>query len=57
MPHHSKPLLFAANRGTGAGVSNVVVFDTSSGKLLQRIPVEVNPYALVLSDNGSDDDI
>ncbi|HKA01877.1 MAG TPA: beta-propeller fold lactonase family protein, partial [Candidatus Solibacter sp.] len=50
--HHSKPLLFAANRGTGAGPSNVVVFDTSSGKLLQRIPVEVNPYALVLSDNG-----
>jgi YVTN family beta-propeller protein len=50
--HHSKPLLFAANRGTGAGPSNVVVFDTSSGKLLQRIPVEVNPYALVLGDNG-----
>jgi YVTN family beta-propeller protein len=50
--HHSKPLLFAANRGTGPGTSNVVVFDTASGKLLQRIPVEVNPYALVLSDNG-----
>ncbi len=50
--HHGKPLLFAANRGTGAGSSNVVVFDTASGKLLQRIPVEVNPYALVLSDNG-----
>jgi YVTN family beta-propeller protein len=50
--HHTKPLLFAANRGTGAGASNVVVFDTSSGKLLQRIPVEVNPYSLVLSDNG-----
>src|SRR5262249_24035509 len=50
--HHSKPLLFAANRGTGAGPSNVVVFDSSSGKLLQRIPVEVNPYALVLGENG-----
>jgi YVTN family beta-propeller protein len=50
--HHSRPLLFAANRGTGPGPSNVVVFDTTSGKLLQRIPVEVNPYALVLSDNG-----
>jgi len=50
--HHTKPLLFAANRGTGAGPSNVVVFDTGSGKLLQRIPVEVNPYSLVLSDNG-----
>ena len=50
--HRSKPLLFAANRGTGPGPSNVVVFDTATGKLLQRIPVEVNPYALVLSDNG-----
>ncbi|HXA50827.1 MAG TPA: alkaline phosphatase family protein, partial [Candidatus Acidoferrum sp.] len=50
--HPSKPLLFAANRGTGAGPSNVVVFDTGTGKLMQRIAVEVNPYALVLSDNG-----
>ena len=50
--HHTKPLLFAANRGTGAGPSSVVVFDTSTNKLVQRIPVEVNPYALVLSDNG-----
>ncbi|HXB72013.1 MAG TPA: beta-propeller fold lactonase family protein [Candidatus Acidoferrales bacterium] len=50
--HHTKPLLFAANRGTGAGPSNVVVFDTASGKLIERIPVEVNPYALALSDNG-----
>jgi YVTN family beta-propeller protein len=50
--HRSKPLLFAANRGTGGGPSNVVVFDTASCKLLERIPVEVNPYALVLSDNG-----
>src|SRR5215510_10455609 len=50
--HHTKPLLFAANRGTGAGPSNVVVFDTAAGKLLRRIPVEANPYALVLSDNG-----
>jgi len=50
--HASKPLLFAANRGTSAASSNVVVFDTASGKLLHRIPVEVNPYALVLSDDG-----
>jgi YVTN family beta-propeller protein len=50
--HRTKPLLFAANRGTGAGPSNVVAFDTSTGKLTGRIPVEVNPYALVLSDNG-----
>ena len=41
--HRTKPLLFAANRGTGAGPSNVVVFDTGTGKLVERIPVEVNP--------------
>src|SRR5450432_645350 len=50
--HHTKPLLFSANRGPGAGPGNVFVFDTASGKLLERIPVEVNPYALALSDNG-----
>ncbi len=50
--HRTRPLLFAANRGTGAGPSDVVVFNTDTGKLMQRIPVEVNPYALVLSDNG-----
>jgi YVTN family beta-propeller protein len=50
--HPSKPLLFAANRGTSAAPGNIVVFDTASGKLLHRIPVEVNPYALVLSDDG-----
>jgi YVTN family beta-propeller protein len=50
--HRTRPLLFAANRGTGAGPSNIVVFDTATGKLVERIPVEVNPYALVLSDNS-----
>ncbi|MBI4557487.1 MAG: YncE family protein, partial [Candidatus Hydrogenedentes bacterium] len=43
--HPSRSILFAANRTAG----NVVVFDTDSGKLLQRIPTEVNPYDLVLS--------
>src|SRR6185312_11258697 len=39
--HRTKPLLFAANRGTDGNASDVVVFNTDSGKLLQRIPVEV----------------
>jgi YVTN family beta-propeller protein len=47
--HPKKPLLFAANRGTGKEASTVVVFDTESRKLVKRIPVEVNPYAVVLS--------
>jgi YVTN family beta-propeller protein len=32
--------------------TNVVVFDTATGKLLTRIPVGVNPYDLALSDDG-----
>jgi YVTN family beta-propeller protein len=50
--HPTQPRLFAANRGTTTAAGNVVVFDTASGKLLRRIPVEVNPYALVLSGDG-----
>jgi YVTN family beta-propeller protein len=52
--HPHKHLLFAANRGTAANTpGSVVVFDTSSGKLLSRITVEMNPYAVVLSADGS----
>jgi YVTN family beta-propeller protein len=47
-----KDLLYAANRGTGPQPGNVVVFDTKSGKLLSRIPVEINPYDVVLSEDG-----
>lgn len=50
--HPRKDLLFAANRGTGAGPSNIVVFDTKTRKLVTRIPVEVNPYELVFSRDG-----
>src|SRR5271156_6720651 len=41
--------LYAANRGTGLGPSNVVVFDMKTRAILTRIPVEVNPYQLVLT--------
>jgi YVTN family beta-propeller protein len=48
--HHPKRnLLFAANKTAG----NIVVFDTEMGQLLTRIPVEVNPYDLVLTKDGS----
>ncbi len=45
----SKDWLYAANRGTDAGPSNVVVFDLNTGSIVTRIPVEINPYQLVLT--------
>jgi YVTN family beta-propeller protein len=51
--HPKKDLLYAANRGTNGEPSNVVVFDTKTRKLLTRIPVEVNPYELVFSPDGT----
>jgi YVTN family beta-propeller protein len=47
-----KRLLYAANRGTGAGPSNVVAFDLKTRAIAARIPVEVNPYQLVLTPDG-----
>ena len=45
-------LLYAANRGTGYGPSNVVVFDTKSRSIITRIPVDINPSAAVLTPDG-----
>ena len=47
-----KHLIYAANRGTGVGPSNVVVFDAKTRQIVTRIPVEINPYATVLSKDG-----
>jgi len=47
-----KHLIYAANRGTGLGPSNVVVFDAKTRQIVTRIPVEINPYATVLSKDG-----
>lgn len=44
-----KHLLYAANRGTGLGPSNVVVFDLKTHAIVTRIPVEINPYETVLT--------
>ncbi len=48
----AKNWLYAANRGTGPGPSNVVVFDMKTRTILTRIPVEINPYQLVLAPDG-----
>jgi YVTN family beta-propeller protein len=45
----AKHWLYTANHGTGVAPSNVVVFDTDSGKIVTRIPVEVTPYQTLLS--------
>jgi YVTN family beta-propeller protein len=45
-------VLYAANRGTGLGPSNVVVFDLKTRTILTRIPVEINPYETVLTPDG-----
>jgi YVTN family beta-propeller protein len=50
--HPKKNILYAANRGTGFGSGSVVAFDSTSGKMLGRIPVEMIPYDLVLSSDG-----
>jgi YVTN family beta-propeller protein len=47
-----KHRIYAANRGTGLGPSNVVVFDAKTRQIVTRIPVEINPYATVLSKDG-----
>jgi YVTN family beta-propeller protein len=47
--HPGKNLLYAANRGTENDPGNIAVFDTESGELLERIPVEINPYDVILS--------
>jgi YVTN family beta-propeller protein len=48
----SKHWLYAANRGTGPGPSNVVVFDARTRQIVTRIPVEINPYQTVLTPDG-----
>jgi YVTN family beta-propeller protein len=51
--HPTKDLLYAANRGTNAEPSNIVVFDTKTRSIVTRIPVEINPYELVFSKDGA----
>ncbi len=48
----SRHWLYAANRGTGTGPSNVVVFDAKTRQIVTRIPVEINPYQTVLTPDG-----
>jgi YVTN family beta-propeller protein len=51
--HPTKPLLYAANRGVGMDPTPVVVFDANTHALVARIAVDVSPYELVFSKDGS----
>jgi YVTN family beta-propeller protein len=52
--HPKKNILYAANRGTGATqAGTIVAFDTANGKLLGRVTVELSPYDVVVSPDGS----
>lgn len=51
--HPRKGLLYAANKGTGPAPGYVAVFDTASMKLAKRIPVEISPYDVVITPDGS----
>lgn len=46
--HPKKDILFAANRTS----HNIVVFDSASGTITSRIPVEKNPYDLAITPDG-----
>jgi YVTN family beta-propeller protein len=50
--HPTKDIFYAANRGTGTTQGSVVAFESRTGKLIGRVPVEVNPYALAITPDG-----
>ena len=51
--HPKKNLLYVANRGADPMPGNVTVFDTTTGKIVQKIGVEVSPYDLQFNDAGT----
>lgn len=48
----ARHLLYAANRGTGTGPGDIVVFDAKTQQIVTRIPVETTPYETLLTPNG-----
>lgn len=52
--HPTKPILYAANRGTQRMTSgHVVAFDTNTGDRIAEITVEVAPYDIVIDRSAS----
>ena len=52
--HPRKNLLYAANRGADPKHGHVSVFDTTTGKIVGNIPVDVSPYDLHFNADGSE---
>lgn len=46
--HPTKPILYAAHRGTQPTAGHVVAFDTRTGEILAKYPTGINPYTLAL---------
>jgi YVTN family beta-propeller protein len=51
--HPKKKLLYAGNRGADPNPGHVTVFDTETGHVVKQIPVDVSPYELRFSPDGS----
>ena len=51
--HPTKALIYAANRGIDGKPTYVAVFNEKTRVLTTRIPVEISPYELVFSKDGS----
>lgn len=51
--HPTKNLLYAANRGADPQRGHVTVFDTTTGDVVTKIPVDISPYGLQFSEDGS----
>ena len=46
--HPTKPILYAAHRGTQPTAGHVVAFDSRTGKIVAEYPTGINPYGLAL---------
>ena len=51
--HPKKNLLYAANRGADPLPGHVSIFDAATGKIVKKIGVDVSPYDLQFSEDGS----
>jgi len=51
--HPKKPLLYAANKGADPNPGYIGIFDTASGKVIGKVPVDVSPYDLQFNSDGS----
>jgi YVTN family beta-propeller protein len=51
--HPKEDLLFVGNRAADPGRGHVAVFDTRTGKVVRKIPVDISPYDLQFNESGT----